>query len=168
MTARWEIRVEALDTLTNTPYIADVTHCPDGTTRQNVTIALDEDPPVPAITITDFSTDNGATWQAALPCEDFVPGVLIRGTYSVSDAHFGALSLSVEPAGPAHGATPTPPSRVYPVVPTTGESGVWTLNTAGMDPCGYVVRIDASDRTIVSANGGWSDHNSVGFCLKSE
>jgi hypothetical protein len=168
---RWEIRVEALDTMTATTYIADVTHCPDASVRQNVIIGLDEDPPTPAITITDFSTDGGVTWHAAIPCGDFIPGVLIRGSYSVSDAHFGGLTLSVEPPGPAHGATPTPASRVYgppDFVPTTGESGTWVLNTAGMDPCGYVVRIDAGDRTVVSADGGWSNHDTVGFCLKAE
>lgn len=167
LTGKWEIRVEAFDTLTSTTYLADVTHCPDATVRQNVIIALDEDAPIPAITITDFSTDNGATWQPAIACGDFIAGVLIRGTYSVTDAHFGSLSLSVEPPGPAHGAAPTPSSRAYPIVPTTGESGAWVLNTTGMDPCGYVVRIDVGDRTIVSADGGWTNHDTVGFCLKA-
>jgi hypothetical protein len=36
-----------------------------------------------------------------------------------------------------------------------------------MDPCGFVVRIDVVDRTIVSANGGWRDHATVGFCLRA-
>lgn len=167
MAGLWQIRVDALDTLTNTAYTADTTLCPDGTTRQDVIVLLDEELPVPAITITDYSTDGGVTWQPAIPCDEFVAGVLIRGTYSVSDDHFGSLSLSVEPAGPANGATPSPASRSYPIVPTTGESATWTLNTAGMDPCGYVVRIDAGDRAIVSANGGWHDYASVGFCLKA-
>ena len=176
MTGRWEIRVEALDTLTNTTYLADTTVCPDMSTRQNVIVALDEDPPVPSITITDFSTDGGATWGPAADCGDFAPGVWIRGTYSVTDAHFGSVSLSVEPPGPANGATPVhgaPPGptsafpRSYPSVSTNGESATWSLNTAGMDPCGYVVRIDVSDRTIVSADGGWTNANSVGFCLKA-
>jgi len=176
MTGRWEIRVEALDTFTNTTYLADTTVCPDMSTRQNVIVALDEDPPVPSITITDFSTDGGATWGPAADCGDFAPGVWIRGTYSVTDAHFGSVSLSVEPPGPANGATPVhgaPPGptsafpRSYPSVSTNGESATWSLNTAGMDPCGYVVRIDVSDRTIVSADGGWTNANSVGFCLKA-
>lgn len=176
MTGKWEIRVEALDTFTNTTYFADTTICPDGTTRTNVIVALDEDPPVPSISITDFSTDGGATWTAAADCGDFTPGVWVRGTYGVTDAHFGSLSLSVEPPGPANGATPvfgSPPGptssfpRAYPLVSTNGESATWSLNTAGMDPCGYVVRIDVGDRTIVSANGGWSDAASVGFCLKA-
>ena len=56
---------------------------------------------------------------------------------------------------------------LLPFVSTNGESGTWSLNTAGMDSCGYVVRIDVSDRTIVSADGGWTNAASVGFCLKA-
>jgi hypothetical protein len=167
MAGRWEIRIEAIDTFTNVTYFADTTHCPDGTTRTNVIVKLDEDRPVPAIGITDFSTDGGVTWQPAGDCDDFVVGVRIRGNYSVSDAHFGSLSLTVEPSSAANGATPSPSSRTYPVVPTGGEAGVWTLDTGPMDPCGFVVRIDVVDRTIVSANGGWRDHATVGFCLRA-
>ena len=175
MTGKWEIRVEALDTLTNITYLADTTLCPDGSTRQNVIVALDEDPPLPAINITEVSTDGGLHWGVAADCGNFIPGVWLRGTYSVSDAHFGSLNLIVEPPGPAHAATPvhgsppgltTPFPRAYPVVSTNGESSTWSLNTTGMDPCGYVVRIDVGDRTIVSAGGGWSNAASVGFCLR--
>jgi hypothetical protein len=87
--------------------------------------------------------------------------------YSVSDEHFGTLALDVEPAGPAHGAAVNPPSRSYPIVPTLGENGDWTLDTTGMDPCGYVVRLRTWDRTIVSSNGGWYCEDFVGFCLKA-
>lgn len=163
----WEIRVEAIDTFTNITYFADTTHCPDGTTRENVIVKLDEYRPVPSITITDFSTDGGATWHPAVACDEFVKGVRIRGTYGVADDHFRRLTLIVEPAGPAGGATPSPASRSYPVVPTGGESGVWTLDTSPMQACGYVVRLDAYDRTIVGADfDGWHDFASVGFCLK--
>lgn len=174
MTGRWEIRVEALDTLTHTTYLAETTFCPDGSTRQNAVVALDELAPVPAISITDVSTDGGLTWLPAADCGDFAPGVWLRGTYSVSDEHFGSLNLSVEPPGPANGALPrhgvppatTPFPRSYPTVPNGGESATWTLDTSGMDPCGYVVRIDTGDRTIVSAGGGWTAAASVGFCLR--
>lgn len=166
MSGRWEIRVEAIDTFSNVTYVAETTHCLDGTTRQNVIVKLDEYLPVPSITITDFSTDGGVNWQPAVPCDELVQGVLIRGTYSVSDDHFGVLTLAVEPVGPAGGAAPSPALRQYIPVPTTGETGTWTLDTAPMAPCGYVVRIDAYDRTIVSGGGGWHDYDSVGFCLR--
>jgi hypothetical protein len=176
MTGKWEIQVEALDTSSGITYVANTTHCIDGTTRTSVIIALDEDPPVPSITITDVSTDGGTTWTPAADCGDFTPGVWLRGTYGVTDEHFGSVTLSVEPPGAAHGATPvfgSPPGatssfpRSYPLVSTNGESATWSLNTAGMDPCGYVVRIDVSDRTIVSADGGWATATSKGFCLKA-
>ena len=32
-------------------------------------------------------------------------------------------------------------------VPMTGEAGTRTVNTAGMDPCGYVLRLAAYGRT---------------------
>jgi hypothetical protein len=162
----WEIRVEAIDTVTNITYIADVTHCPDGSTRQNAIVKLDEVRPVPSITITQISKDDGVTWEPAVACGDFQKGWWIRGSYTVTDEHFGSLWLTVEPAGPAGGAIPSPASRSYSLVPTGGETGNWTLDTAPMAPCGYVVRIDAYDRTIVSAGGAWHDYATVGFCLK--
>lgn len=176
MTGLWEIRVEALDTFTNTTYTAGTTLCPDATTRTNVIVKLDETEPVCQIAISAFSTDGGVTWSGAADCDEFNPGVWVRGTYSVVDAHFGSLSLHVEPVLPANGATPlhvdalplglppvtSPFPRSYPAVSTGGESGEWVLNTAAMDPCGYVVRIDAGDRTIVSAGGGWRCSSSVG------
>ena len=99
MTGKWEIRIEAVDTNSGTTYLADTTHCPDGTTRTNVIVRLDEVPPVPAITITEISTDGGVTWLPAAACGEFLPGVRIRGTYSVTDQHFGSLTMTVEPAG---------------------------------------------------------------------
>jgi hypothetical protein len=166
MTGLWEIRVEALDTVTSTVYLAGVTTCSDSSTRQNVKVRLDEIVPVPSITITEYSFD-GVNWTPALPCGTFEVGMRLRGTYSVADEHFGSLSITVEPASAAHGATVSPSSRVYPVVSSAGESGTWTLDTAGMDPCGYVIRMDVRDRTIVSGGSGWHDYDTVGFCLEA-
>jgi hypothetical protein len=166
MTGLWEIRVEALDTVTSTVYLAGVTTCSDSSTRQNVKVRLDEIVPVPSITISEYSFD-GVNWTPALPCGTFEVGMRLRGTYSVADEHFGSLSITVEPASAAHGATVSPSSRVYPVVSSAGESGTWTLDTAGMDPCGYVIRMDVRDRTIVSGGSGWHDYDTVGFCLEA-
>ncbi len=102
-------------------------------------------------------------------------GSIITGTYEVHDPgltspnqHFSALSLTVTPAGPANGVTPSPSSRSYPLqVPTTGEAGNWTLDTHGMDPCGYVIRLYATDRTNVNSTGNAYDMAyDVGFCLE--
>ena len=68
---------------------------------------------------------------------------------------------------------PPPPTALqppYPPDPSTGEvsNGIWQLNTAGMLPCGYVVVIHVSDRTIINSSSiGWYNKASVGFCLEN-
>lgn len=170
MTGMWEIKVEAKDTLTNTIYAAGVTTCvASGTTRQNVKVWLDEVVPTPSVAITGFSVGGGAV-QPATGCDDFTQGVTIHGTYSVADEHFSYLTLTVQPADAANGATTDPSSRVYGApdfVPTTGEAGTWTLDTSAMDPCGFVIRLYTRDRTIVSGGHGWENEDFVGFCLRA-
>jgi hypothetical protein len=178
MTRLWEIRIEAKDTVTNTLYLAGVTTCAtDGTARQNVKVWLDEVAPTADVTITGFSVGPGPV-QPAGDCATFSKGVTIHGTYSVSDEHFGSLSLTIQPADPASGATVNPSSRVYgppDFVPTTGESGTWTLDTGPMNPCGYVVRLSTEDRTVVGYGNGTGGGYSVGrfnedfsgFCLEA-
>ncbi len=82
-----------------------------------------------------ISSDHGATWQPAQQCDTLVKGVLIKGTYSVSDEHFRKLYLYVEPGGyrpdspgvvqtgPAHNTAVTPSSRSSVVTPTDGSTG---------------------------------------------
>jgi hypothetical protein len=127
----------------------------------------------PPLTITG-ATLNGNPLPA-VACGKFPVGAIITGTYEVHDPgltspsqHFNALSLHVIPAGPANGVSPSPSSRSYPIpVPTTGEAGIWTLDTHGMDPCGYVVRLYATDRTNVNSTGVAFDMAyDVGFCLE--
>jgi hypothetical protein len=127
----------------------------------------------PPLTITG-ATLNGNPLPA-VACGKFPVGSIITGNYEVHDPgltspnqHFNALSLTVTPAGPANGASPNPSSRSYPLlVPTTGEAGAWTLDTTGMDPCGYVIRLYASDRTNVNSTGNAYDMAyDVGFCLE--
>ena len=49
---------------------------------------------------------------------------------------------------------------------TSGVSGTWELITTGMAPCGYNIRIDGADRTIVnSATIGWPASDIEGVCL---
>jgi len=110
--------------------------------------------------------------QPATDCGMLNPGDIIHGTYSGTDTpdnHFRVLTMKVEPPGPAAGAATVPSTRTYyapDFAPGAGASGSWTLNTAGMAPCGYVVRLEVWDRTIVSGNAsGWKDVASVGFCL---
>jgi hypothetical protein len=123
---------------------------------------------------------TGATFEGnpipATDCGKFPVGTILSGTYEVHDPgltsptqHFGSLTLDVIPDGPAQGAAPNPSSRSYPVVSTNGEVGTWTLDTAGMEPCGYVIRLDAQDRTNVDSRGNpYRMIYDVGFCLVGE
>jgi hypothetical protein len=170
-TGRWEIGLEFLDTSTSVVSWAEWQTCPTFPfLRRNAIVRLDQVKPAASLSpLLEVSSDGGATWTPAQKCDTFVVGVLIRGTYSVSDEHFRVLNLYVQPADAAHGTPVTPSTRIYPVVPTTGETGTWTLDTTNMDPCGYVVRLDVWDRTIVSCDDdGWSNWASLGFCLKAK
>ena len=130
---------------------------------------IEANPPL----VIDGATFNG-TGIPANNCGKFPVGSIITGTYDVHDPgtsspnqHFSSFSLNVIPDGPANGVSPNPSGRSYPAVLTTGEGGRWTLDTAGMDPCGYVIRLSASDRTNVNSTGsGYSMSYDVGFCLE--
>lgn len=164
-TGRWEIRVEAKDALGNTFTGATTTCFADGTARSSIVVRLDQKAPEVTLKITAYSSDGGATRKPAANCGTYRVGDILYGEYSVSDEHFSSLSLTVEPASAANGATVSPSSRSFPTVDTSGETGEWSLNTKGMDACGFVVRLTASDRAIVSCSGGHSNTTSVGFCL---
>lgn len=122
-------------------------------------------------------------------CGKFVIGIdLVEGTYSMADLHSSGLNLSVTPGPAAAGGllsilTVSPGAANLPPLPTptasngltvvamtmleTGASGTWRLDTTNMDPCGYNIRIDASDRTIVNSGGiGWPAADIAGFCLE--
>jgi hypothetical protein len=170
-TGFWEIRILAKDSL-NHIYLAGTTTCLlDGSTRQNVKVRLDQTRPLADLSITGFSRGGGPV-QPAEDCASFQIGDVIHGEYSASDApenHFGRLTLQLQPpeiGGVAHGVTPSPSLRAYPIVPGVGESGTWTLDTAGLPACGYTVRLRVRDRTIAGCNsyGRWDD-DFIGFCL---
>jgi|KBSSwiStaDraftv2_1062776.scaffolds.fasta_scaffold00578_21 hypothetical protein len=165
-TGKWDIMIDAYNPVGPVPYPAGGSFCAaDGTLRSMVTVDLDNAAPIPSLAVTGFSRGGGPV-QPAVDCATFQVGDVIHGTYSVFDEHFGALALVVEPAGHAGGATVNPASRSYPTVPNTGESGTWTLDTHGMDPCGYTIQLQTNDRTIVSCGGPWrNDTSFVGFCL---
>lgn len=119
-------------------------------------------------------------------CSKFKVGEVIVGTYAMSDLHAGGLTLQITPAAAAAGghlaitsALPAAPFPAplpgptasnglsYPLTLTTfGASGNWELDTTGMDPCGYNIRLVVADRTIVhSAYVGFTNEDIEGFCL---
>ena len=91
----------------------------------------------------------------------------MKGTYRVKDMYFGSLSLRLIPSD---GTSPRPiPSgpTLYPAAGTNGASGEWTLATAGLAPCGYVIELMAADRALVGQScGGHSNRVAQGFCLR--
>jgi hypothetical protein len=181
MEGLWQVRISAKDPSVSPPLVFPG--------FQTVRVRIDNTPPSgpagPAATPPQIEADpplaiTGATFNGnpipAIACGKFPVGTIITGTYEVHDPgltspnqHFNSLTLSVIPAGPANGVTTSPSARSYPVpVPTTGEAGSWTLNTAGMDPCGYVIRLVAYDRTNYNSTGyALNMTYDVGFCLEA-
>jgi hypothetical protein len=120
----------------------------------SVTIQLDNTAPSDKIWI----TSGGGS------CGEFKVGDKIDGGYWASDNEgLRALAFSVAPTIGGGTFTTTPN-----ITTLTFEDGTWELNTAGMDPCGYVVYLQAYDRTIVSSStpSGWMAEDFAGFCLK--
>ena len=168
MEGRWKIRITGKN-----PNVSPPTVFPG---FQEILVRIDNTPPAASFSITG-ATFNGNP-IAAVDCGKFPVGTIITGVYSAHDPgtvapldpefqHFGALSFSVLPAGPAGGATVNPSSRSFPVVPTVGEDGAWSLDTHGMEPCGYVIHMEVCDRTNVDSRGNpYCRPADVGFCLE--
>lgn len=109
-------------------------------------------------------------------CKDFKVDSTITGNFVANDLYFGSWSLSTEPDTLT---TPSNPPQAVPFLPNTSPTAPapgghnWSLNTLApkaMKPCGYVVRLDVSDRSIVGSIPGshnWN-HIEVGFCLRAK
>ncbi|HMK60926.1 MAG TPA: hypothetical protein VK452_07250 [Dissulfurispiraceae bacterium] len=98
-------------------------------------------------------------------CKDFNVGGKISGHFVARELNFGAYSLGISPFG-------TPPGVLSPtggyVQTALAPGNVWSLDTAGMQPCGYIVGLGVYDLAIVDS-GPHSHHYtpaSVGFCLR--
>lgn len=141
----WNIRVTFLDGAVETAPSA-------------VTVCLDNTAPV-----------INASWSAAVEatCNKTTIGTTVVGSYTVSDApgtafgapHLSAVSISIIPALPGavvgFGTTvsgSSSVSRAYPVLPTGGETGSFAMRAA--TACGYALRFQASDRTVVGYISG--------------
>lgn len=94
-------------------------------------------------------------------CGKYGVGDVVSGTFVARDAYLGSFSLGTSPfAGPV---VPVSGLSQTPVSPGTN----WSLNTAGMQPCGYVISVTVVDRAIVnSASVGHWVSKSQGFCLE--
>ncbi len=99
-------------------------------------------------------------------CGKFTIGDNISGVFVARDDNLGSYSLGVEPAiNPAGIGEPVPGSGIVNTAPAPGDA--WTLDTANMASCGYVVRIVVVDRAIVNSQSvGHVSSDSAGFCLE--
>jgi len=121
-------------------------------------------------------------------CGKFGISEVISGTYAMTGDHAGSLRIHVTPLPEAAGGTMvitsaapgaffTPPfsggnssvsvSYAGLSLNTNGASGNWELDTTGMEPCGYNIRIYVQDRTILSSGSTHrTDLDIEGFCLE--
>jgi hypothetical protein len=119
-------------------------------------IQLDNTAPDVAIAITIGAGD----------CGKFDSGLVLSGTFVARDDYLGSYSLGVEPAvNPPGVGVPVPSSGLANTAPAPGDA--WSLATTGMKPCGYVIRVVATDRAIVHSQVvGHHVSDSAGFCLE--
>lgn len=107
-----------------------------------------------------ISIDGGA-------CDVIKPGTIMTGRFVARDTYFGTFGLSTAPASLSPPAPSTATASTSQTAPSPGDP--WTLNTTGMAPCGYVVRVDVYDRTILNSGPSAHNHNfdDKGFCLRA-
>lgn len=105
-------------------------------------------------------------------CGQLSPGGTINGVFTATATDFGGFGFQILPSGPANGVLPSPASGTsVKLGGTIADPGVtdlaFTLDTTGMEVCGYSLTLYVSDRTNVD-NGLTSNTNSasVGFCLQ--
>jgi hypothetical protein len=100
-------------------------------------------------------------------CGKFEIGDVLTGTFVARDAYLSRYSLGVEPAiNTAPIGVPVPDFGTTNTAVAPGDS--WTLDTAGMLACGYVIRVAVSDRAIVGSQSiGHHVSDSAGFCLEA-
>jgi hypothetical protein len=98
-------------------------------------------------------------------CGKFAPGTILTGTFVARDTYLSSYSIGVEPViNTAPIGVPTPSGGTVNTPTAPGDP--WTLDTTGMQPCGYIIRIVASDRAIVNSQSiGHHSPDSQGFCL---
>jgi hypothetical protein len=120
-------------------------------------IQLDNTPPDASITITTGTGD----------CGKFPAGTVLAGTFVARDLYLGSYSLGVAPAvNPPGVGAPSPAGALVNTAPAPGDA--WSLDTAGMRPCGYIIEVVAVDRAIVNSQAvGHYSADSAGFCLEA-
>ena len=99
-------------------------------------------------------------------CGKFAIGATLSGKFVARDLYFARYRLDVEPnVNPPGVGAPSPSSGLTQTAIAPGDA--WSLDTTGMQACGYVIRVIAVDRAIRNSQsvGHWSE-DSAGFCLE--
>ena len=130
----------------------------------------------PLVTATMFRPQVALNLTSIVDCADLTVGATLTGSYSVVDRFFSSARISLVPI--TIGGNPAPENAVtiipaagaaasYDGFNTTGSHGTFTLDTTGMEPCGYTIELVASDRAIVDSHcyAHWN-RIGVGFCLR--
>jgi hypothetical protein len=122
--------------------------------------------PVHLIQLDNTRPEADVSISSGGDCKDFVQGTPITGTLSAGDLHFGHFDLYTLPAS----LSPPNPSTTRPRAASAPDPATWTLATAGLKPCGYVIRLDVYDRTIVGSLPGSHNGRSddTGLCLRAK
>ena len=111
------------------------------------------------------AVDPGQLGQQA--CGKFTQGMVITGTFDANDEWLDRWSLALTPGGNV--VVPPGALTTSAILPTVGAPGgsTWQLDTSGLQPCGYVLRISVHDRAIVDSVVGSGHHASddLGFCI---
>jgi hypothetical protein len=121
-------------------------------------IQLDNTPPDAAIEITSGTGD----------CGKFGIGTIISGTFVARDDYLAGYGLGVEPAvNPAGIGVPSPSGGTANTAPSPGDA--WSLDTANMKACGYIIKVVVVDRAILNSQSvGHYVSASQGFCLEKK
>ena len=130
------------------------------------------DTPSSVVTILINNQEPTADLTIIGECGEFTPGDMITGTFTATATDFGVYYFQILPTIPANGAVANPASgsSVY-LGGAIGDPGVTnqtvTIDTTGMQDCGYSFTLYVHDRTNVD-NGLTYNWNSAstGFCLQ--
>lgn len=133
--------------------------------NQVVKVRIDNTPPAARVAITGSAGGIKA-------------GGILRGTFSAHDPgthsteasfqHYSTAKIEVIPSAPGNVRVVTAPASLeFPSAGTTGIDGTWVLDTTGMRPGGYVLRLSVCDRTNVNSSGvPFCTVDEAGFCLE--
>ena len=107
-------------------------------------------------------------------CGKFDIGTTLSGTFVARDNYLRQYHLYILPSVNTRPAgVPIPEIMHNNTAPKPGDK--WELPTGDMNPCGYVIVVEAIDRAILDSAvssghgpyyGGHYSYDSIGFCLK--